>query len=110
VKLRLVAAFLLRTPRFLTQEPAHRDFWCANLPAPETDLSVFIVPGLRSFAAADASLLISGLSLLSRSQNLDFWPCVCTSDLPMCAGVQITFRRASSILSRESQMTVPVLS
>jgi hypothetical protein len=27
------------------------------------------------------------------------------SDLPMCADVQITFRRASNILSRQSQMT-----
>jgi hypothetical protein len=30
---------------------------------------------------------------------------VCMSNLPMCADVQITFRRASNILSRKSQMT-----
>jgi hypothetical protein len=42
--------------------------------------------------------------------DLIFWQylppvSVCTSDLPMCADVQIKFRRASNILSREIQMT-----
>jgi DUF3096 family protein len=68
------------------------------------------ITGPRSLAADDVSLLKPGFSLLFRSQNGVFrqyllrvgW---CASDRPMCADVQITFRRASNIPSRERQMT-----
>jgi hypothetical protein len=49
------------------------------------------------------TLVLAGVESFTIRPGITAVTPLCASDLPMCADVQITFRRASKILSRESR-------